>query len=200
MSSSTYPRSPLYVLSEREAPKWPNGIGASPDVDVRTRPQIDGDPRGPGEVGREVADVVPAGDRARAQSGPAARCAPKSSGSAPAASRRQSPARRCRGAPGCARRSGSSGTRRCPLPSPVGADSLATIHAGAARRRRGVAGSSHRVSEFPDEARDPRLASFMQRRARSASRTKLHQEAGRESEKSLGEADESATGSTFCCW
>src|SRR6266545_8001736 len=37
----------------------------------------------------------------------------------------------------------------------------------------------------------------MQRRARSASRAKLHQEAGRESEKSLGEADESATGSTF---
>jgi hypothetical protein len=32
---------------------------------------------------------------------------------------------------------------------------------------------------------------------RSASRKKLHQEARRESEKSLGEADESATGSTF---
>jgi hypothetical protein len=41
------------------------------------------------------------------------------------------------------------------------------------------------------------VRSFLQRRVRSASRTKLHQEIGRESEKSLGEADESATGSTF---
>jgi hypothetical protein len=54
-----------------------------------------------------------------------------------------------------------------------------------------------RISECPDGRAAGRVARFAQRRVRSASRRKLHQEAGRESEKSLGEADESATGSTF---
>jgi len=95
----------------------------------------------------------------------------------------------------------SSGRR----PGVSGAKSTKAARAGAGHSegslsrasRDGLREIRNGKQRMPRWVRYPLVASFLQRRVRSASRTKLHQEAGRESEKSLGEADESVTGSTF---